>query len=70
MIDPKDIPDSQIVLYADDGYDSHVVRLLLAEKKVKYYLSLLDSERPEDLRQLILTIPFPFWYIATLAYMS
>ena len=52
MIDPKDIPDSQIVLYANDGYDSHVVRLLLAEKKVKYYLSLLDSERPEDLRQL------------------
>lgn len=52
MIDPKDIPDSQLVLYADDGYDSHVIRFLLAEKQLKYYLSLLDSERPEDLRQL------------------
>lgn len=52
MINPNDIPDSQLILYADDGYDSHVVKFILAEKKLKYYLSLLDSERPEDLRQL------------------
>ncbi|WP_227430687.1 glutathione S-transferase N-terminal domain-containing protein [Psychrobacter sp. I-STPA6b] len=52
MIDPNDIPDSQLILYADDAYDSHVVRLLLAEKNLSYYLSLLDSERPEDLASL------------------
>ncbi len=52
MINPNDIPDSQLVLYADDGYDSHVVRFILAEKQLTYYLSYLDSERPEDLRQL------------------
>lgn len=32
MIDANDIPSSQLILYADDGYDSHVVRLLLEEK--------------------------------------
>lgn len=52
MIDPNDIPDSQLILYADNAYDSHVVRLLLAEKKLSHYLSLLDSERPEDLAEL------------------
>lgn len=52
MIDANDIPSSQLVLYADDGYDSHVVRLLLEEKKLAYYLSRLDSERPEDLIEL------------------
>lgn len=48
MIDANDIPSSQLILYADDGYDSHVVRLLLEEKKLAYYLSRLHSERPED----------------------
>ncbi|WP_296237867.1 glutathione S-transferase N-terminal domain-containing protein [Psychrobacter sp. UBA5136] len=52
MIDANDIPSSQLILYADDGYDSHVVRLLLEEKKLAYYLSLLHSERPEDLTEL------------------
>jgi len=52
MIDANDIPSSQLILYADDGYDSHVVRLLLEEKKLEYYLSRLHSERPEDLTEL------------------
>ncbi len=52
MIDAKDIPSSQLILYADDGYNSHVVRLLLEEKKLAYYLSRLHSERPEDLTEL------------------
>lgn len=52
MIDANDIPSSQLILYADDGYDSHVVRLLLEEKKLDYYLSRLHSERPEDLTEL------------------
>ena len=52
MIDTNDIPTSQLILYADDGYDSHVVRLLLEEKKLAYYLSRLHSERPEDLTEL------------------
>ena len=52
MIDANDIPSSQLILYADDGYDSHVVRLLLEEKKLEYYLSRLQSERPEDLTEL------------------
>ena len=34
MIDANDIPSSQLILYADDGYNSHVVRLLLEEKKL------------------------------------
>ncbi|GAF59287.1 LOW QUALITY PROTEIN: stringent starvation protein A [Psychrobacter sp. JCM 18902] len=52
MIDANDIPSSQLILYADDGYDSHVVRLLLEEKKLAYYLSRLHSERLEDLTEL------------------
>ena len=52
MIDANDIPSSQLILYADDSYDSHVVRLLLEEKKLAYYLSRLHSERPEDLTEL------------------
>ncbi|MBO1530934.1 glutathione S-transferase N-terminal domain-containing protein [Psychrobacter sp. F1192] len=52
MIDVNDIPSSQLILYADDGYNSHVVRLLLEEKKLDYYLSRLHSERPEDLTEL------------------
>lgn len=52
MIDANDIPSSQLILYADDGYDSHVVRLLLEEKQLEYYLSRLNSERPEDLSEL------------------
>lgn len=34
MIDANDIPSSQLILYADDGYNSHVVRLLLEEKSL------------------------------------
>lgn len=49
---PDSIPKNQLVLYADNGYDSHVVRFLLAEKNIAYHHSFLASERPEDLTQL------------------
>jgi len=52
MIDSASVPNSQLILYADDGYDSHVVRLLLEEKQLEYYLSTLNFERPEDLAAL------------------
>ncbi len=43
---------TQFVLYADDGYDSHVVRLLLEEKRLSYELAFIESERPEELAEL------------------
>lgn len=52
MMTDADIPNKQLILYADDGYDSHVVRLLLEEKQLDYYHARLASERPEDLAQL------------------
>lgn len=52
MIDSANIPSSQLILYADNGYHSHVARLLLEEKRLEYYLSTLNFERPEDLAEL------------------
>ncbi len=55
MTDPLNIamiPKNQLFLYADDGYDSHVIRYLLAEKNLEYNHSYLISERPEDLAEL------------------
>lgn len=52
MTDLSTLPKNQLLLYADDGYDSHVVRYLLAEKKLDYHHSYLVSERPEDLAEL------------------
>ena len=52
MIDANDIPSSQLILYADDGYDSHVVRALLEEIKLAYYFSRLHSDLPDDLTEL------------------
>lgn len=55
MTDPveiSNIPKNQLFLYADDGYDSHVIRYLLAEKHLPYEHSYLVSERPEDLAEL------------------
>lgn len=43
---------TQLVLYGDDGYDSHVVRLLLEEKRLSYALAWLTDERPEALAEL------------------
>lgn len=51
-LDSNSIPKNQLFLYADDGYDSHVIRYLLAERKLSYQLSHLVSERPEDLAEL------------------
>ena len=52
MIDANDIPSSQPILYADEGYDTHVVRILLEEKKLASYLSRLYSERPKDFSEM------------------
>lgn len=52
IINLETLPKNQLFLYADDGYDSHVIRYLLAEKKLAYQLSYLVSERPEDLADL------------------
>lgn len=52
MTDLSTLPKNQLLLYADDGYDSHVIRYLLAEKKLSYRLAYLKSERPEDLAEL------------------
>lgn len=43
---------TQFLLYGNDGYDSHVVRLLLAEKQLEYQWQPLDSDRPEELAEL------------------
>ena len=43
---------TQYLLYADRGYDSHVLRLLLEEKKLNYQLLLIEDERPEELTEL------------------
>lgn len=43
---------SQFLLYADDGYDSHVVRFLLEEKKLSYTLKFLPNDRPDELAEL------------------
>lgn len=43
---------TQFILYADDGYASHVVRLLLAEKQLDFHLQLIKDDYPEILAQL------------------
>lgn len=52
MSQAKSMSKNHLLLYGDDGYDSHVVRYLLAIKNVEYGHSYLKSERPEDLIQL------------------
>ncbi len=52
MLTPNMVTKNQLFLYADNGYDSLVVRYLLAEKNLLYHLSYLSSERPEDLSDL------------------
>lgn len=46
MVNLSTITPNQFLLYADDGYDSHVVRLLLEEKEVNYRL-ITPHERSE-----------------------
>ena len=43
---------NQYTLYADDGYDSHVVRFLLHEKHLPYHLIHIKDDRPEYLAEL------------------
>lgn len=52
MLEVNSAVKNNLLLYGDDGYDSHVVRYLLAIKGVEYVHSYLQSERPEDLTQL------------------
>lgn len=52
MISLSHLNPTQFLLYADDGYHSHVVRLLLEEKKLDYQLAWIGSERPEELAEL------------------
>ncbi len=46
------LPPTQFILYADQGIDSHLVRLLLEEKRLNYHLHTIDDERPEELSEL------------------
>ncbi|WII95845.1 glutathione S-transferase N-terminal domain-containing protein [Moraxella haemolytica] len=52
MADFSHLLPSQFLLYGNDGYDSHVVRLLLEEKQLSYELAYIQDERPEELAQL------------------
>ncbi|USZ15136.1 glutathione S-transferase N-terminal domain-containing protein [Moraxella sp. FZFQ2102] len=46
------LPPTQFILYADQGLNSHLVRLLLEEKRLNYHLHPIDDERPEELSEL------------------
>lgn len=52
MVQLSQLAPTQFVLYADRHYDSHVVRLLLEEKKLDYQLLVNEDERPEELSEL------------------
>ncbi len=43
---------NQFLLYGDDGYDSHVVRFVLEEKRANYEFIYLPNERPEYIAEL------------------
>ncbi|MDO5651534.1 MAG: glutathione S-transferase N-terminal domain-containing protein [Moraxella sp.] len=42
---------AQFVLYGDDNYDSHVLRFLLAEKRISYDFHFIN-DRPDELAEL------------------
>lgn len=52
MADFSHLLPTQFILYGDDGYDSHVIRLLLEEKQLSYELALVKDERPDELVEL------------------
>ncbi|MDO4895599.1 glutathione S-transferase N-terminal domain-containing protein [Moraxella sp.] len=52
MVALSQLLPTQFVLYADDGYASHVVRLLLEEKQLEYELLFIDDDRPDELAEL------------------
>lgn len=52
MADFSHLLPTQFILYGDDGYDSHVIRLLLEEKQLSYELALVEDERPDELAEL------------------
>lgn len=52
MINQPYLNASQFILYADDNYHSHVVRLLLEEKQLDYQHIFIEEDRPEELTEL------------------
>lgn len=46
------LSQAQFILYADHGIHSHIVRLLLEEKKLNYQLIFMEDERSEELTEL------------------
>lgn len=46
------LSSTQFVLYANDGYHSHVARLLLEEKNLAYQLHWVTDEQQEELAEL------------------
>lgn len=59
MADFSHLLPTQFILYGDDGYDSHVIRLLLEEKQLSYELALVKDERPDELAELNPYATFP-----------
>lgn len=51
-MDLPHLSSTQFVLYADHGIHSHIVRLLLEEKRLNYQLVLMIDERSEELTEL------------------
>ncbi len=43
---------TQFILYANDGYASHIVRLLLAEKQLNFRLQIIQDDFPDVLAEL------------------
>lgn len=52
MVDLAKLSPTEFLLYADDGYDSHVVRFLLEEKQLPYHMVFVHEERPEIIAEL------------------
>ncbi|MFL1732157.1 glutathione S-transferase N-terminal domain-containing protein [Moraxella oculi] len=52
MADFSHLLPTQFILYGDDGYDSHAIRLLLEEKQLSYELAFIEDERPDELAEL------------------
>lgn len=52
MADFSHLLPTQFLLYANDSYDSHVVRLILEEKHLQYQLKFVQHRHPEKLADL------------------
>ena len=52
MVDFSHLLPTQFLLYADHGYDSHVLRFLLEEKQLPYQMVWTTDEHLEEVAQL------------------